>query len=174
MRFIFYLILSFLMSITTASALSTAEEYEIKAAYLFNLGNFVRWNDNVLQESIDICILGQDPFGVNIDLIAKKQRTIQDRPINIKRLTQVSVAQSCAILFIGDSEQSQFPTIFESLKGKPILTVGDSDKFIVSGGMVQFYQREGKIRLMIDPQTLEENQLKVSSHLMRIAHRIER
>jgi len=47
--------------------------------------------------------------------------------------------------------------------------VGDSDRFVIQGGMIQFYRRGSKIRLMIDLQTIRESGLKSSAHLMRIA-----
>jgi hypothetical protein len=166
----------FLMSVLQASvfALNTAEEYEVKAAYLFNLGNFVKWSDMALQNNFGICLLGKNPFGSNLELIANKDRKLQNRPVVLKNITSLADSKECAILFLSSSEQSNLTTLFNELKGKPILTVGDSEQFVVSGGMIQFYQREGKIRLMIDPQTLEESGLKASSQLMKIAQRVER
>lgn len=174
MQLIIYIMFLIGVLQTFAFELNAAEEYEIKAAYLFNLGNFIKWPDRVLQNNIDICILGENPFGSNLELIAKKERKLQNKPVVLKNIISIADSKECAILFISASEQSNLTTLFDKLKGKPILTVGDSERFVLIGGMIQFYQREGKIRLMIDPQTLEENGLKANSQLMRIAQRVER
>ena len=45
-------------------------EYQVKAAYLANFGRFVEWPANVAvakSESFTICVLGQDPFGADLD-----------------------------------------------------------------------------------------------------------
>ncbi len=150
-------------------ALDAAEEYEIKAAYLFNLGNFVKWPDKAIQEMVGVCILGEDPFGSNLDLIAKKERKLQNKTVIVKRISAVTDIQQCAILFVSNSEKVRLAAVLSEIKEKPILTVSDMDDFVVSGGMIQFYRRDGKIRLMIDPQTLDESHLKANSQLMKIA-----
>lgn len=170
-QFFIHVILLIGMYQGTAAALETAEEYEIKAAYLFNLGNFVKWPEPFLPNNLEICLLGEDPFGSNLELVAKKERKIQNKPVLVRRLNSLMELGECAILFISSSEQANLTTLLNKLKGKPILTVGDSEQFVALGGMVQFYQREGKIRLMVDPQTFEEHNLKPSSQLMRIAQR---
>lgn len=174
MRLMMYVMFLIGMQQGTAFAFNAAEEYEIKAAYLFNLGNFVKWPEHLLQNNLEICILGQDPFGSNLELIAKKERKLQNKTVLIKRLNSLTELKECAILFISSSEKANLATLLNELKGKSVLTVGDSEQFVASGGMIQFYQREGKIRLMIDPQTFEENNLKPNSQLMRIAQRVEK
>jgi len=157
-------------------ALDAAEEYEIKTVYLFNLGGFMHWPENMLANAkhFEICVLGQNPFGDNLSFVVGKQKTIQSKPVTIRHFEAAEQADGCHILFISDSEQLRLEAIFNALRGKPILLVGNSERFVVQGGMIQFYPRDGKIRLMLDPQTIEEAGLKASAHLMRIARLIER
>ncbi len=159
----------------SAWAVDAAEEYEIKAVYLFNLGSFMHWPEGFLTNSnnFEICVLGQDPFGVNLDFVVKTEKIIRSKPVVARRLNGVEQADGCHILFISDSEQLRLTEIFNALRGKPILLVGDSERFVVQGGMVQFYPRDGKIRLMLDPETIGEAGLKASAHLMRIAKLIQ-
>lgn len=173
MRLIIYIMFLIGMPQGFALAFSSANEYEIKAAYLFNLGNFIKWPEHVLQNNLEICILGENPFGSNLELIAKKERKLQNKSVAIRGLSSLEELKGCAILFISASEQPNLTTVFNELKGKPVLTVGDIEQFVTGGGMIQFYQREGKIRLMINPQILENNNLKANSQLMRIAQRVE-
>src|SRR4026209_783554 len=54
-------------------------EYEVKAAYLYNFARFVEWPDNVGQDPngpLVIAILGRDPFGREID------RYIEGKTVN--------------------------------------------------------------------------------------------
>jgi hypothetical protein len=158
-----------------ALALDAAKEYEIKAAFLFNLGAFVTWParsfDNA-DSPFHICVLGNDPFGERLDVITAGQK-ISAHPVKILRVSDTVQAQSCEILFISDSEQLRVQAIFDNLQGRPVLTVGDMDNFVIRGGMVQFYPRNNKIRLMLDPETFSEAGLKPSAHLMRISKRVK-
>lgn len=173
MRF-FFIIMALTLPPHCALALTAAEEYEIKAVYLFNLGNFVKWKENVLTKNFEICVFGADPFGVNLEYIVEKEQQIQKYDVVIKQLSSLEGILSCQVLFMSRAAQSQFTTVFAALKNKPILTVSDADNFVTQGGMVQFYALEGKIRLMLDPQTIEDSGLKASSQLMKIAQIIKK
>ncbi len=176
MRDLFYtIVLTLSLVQVSAFALESAKEYEIKAVYLFNLGSFVRWTPDSLQagKTFQICIVGQDPFGADLDYVVKTQKEVQEHPVVVKRLADLTQFTGCHILFVNSSEQLQLPSILAKVKNKPILTVGDSEYFVAQGGMVQFYQNDGKIRLMLDPQTIRESGLKASAQLMQIALRVD-
>ncbi|MCK5878073.1 MAG: YfiR family protein, partial [Candidatus Marithrix sp.] len=50
----------------------------------------------------------------------------------------------------------------------------DSTSFVIQGGMIQFYERDNKIRLLMDPETIDETGIKVSANLMRVVKVIEK
>jgi len=157
-----------------AGAINAAEEYEIKAVYLFNLGRFVYWPDTILPDGAPfrVCVLGQDPFGQLLDFVVDEVKAIQQHPVQVRRLNKAEHSQGCHILFISGSEELQLSYIFEQLRNKPILLVSDMQRFVTQGGMVQFYQRGTKIRLMLDPDSFRSASLKPSAQLMRIATQV--
>jgi len=174
MRFLFIIIALLILPPHVAFALTAAGEYEVKAVYLFNLGNFVKWKEDVLTKNFEICLFGADPFGVNLDYVVEKEKQIQSYNVVIKQLSGLEGILNCQVLFMSRSAQPQFITVFAAIKNKPVLTVSDADNFVTQGGMVQFYSLEGKIRLMLDPETIEDSGLKASSQLMKIARIIEK
>ncbi|MEZ5673590.1 MAG: YfiR family protein [Thiotrichaceae bacterium] len=155
-----------------AYAYSAAEEYEIKAAFLYNLGSYLRFpssrlSDDDTSQPFHICILGRDPFQQNIDTAAENEQ-IQGHPTVIKRLQRVQDAGNCHILFISDSERSRFKAILQALHQLPILTVGDTDDFIDQGGMLKFYSDNNKIRLALDLGKIRAADIKPSANLLKI------
>ena len=168
-------IILFLGFHTLTYALDTAKEYEIKAVYLLNLGNFIKWTPDSLQseKTFQICVVGHDPFGADLDFVVQTQKEVQGYQVVIRRLSSSAPLTACHILFMSHSEQLHWSNIFAKVKHKPVLTVGDGDNFIIEGGMIQFYNKDGKIRLMLDPQTIRESGLKASAQLMQLALRIE-
>ena len=156
-------------------AIDTAEEYEIKAVYLFNLGQFVYWPDTILPDgaTFRVCILGRDPFGRLLDFVVDEVKVIQQHPIQVRRINNTKQSKGCHILFISSSEERRLPYIFEQLRNEPILLVSDIERFVTQGGMVQFYQLDTKIRLMLDPDSFSNARLKPSAQLMRIAKNIK-
>jgi hypothetical protein len=60
------------------------------------------------------------------------------------------------------------------VRGKPVVTVGDTPNFIADGGMIQFFPRDDKIRLMLVPEAFDEAGLKPGANLMRIAQLVRK
>lgn len=158
---------------TLVYALSAAEEYEIKAAFLYNLGSFLYFPANSLPDTdinqpFYICILGSDPFKENIDVVVQDQ-TVNNHPVKVERLQQAQQATHCHVLYISESEELQVKSILQLLDKLPILTVSDITDFIEQGGMLKFYQDNNKVKLALDSERITAVALKPSAHLLRVA-----
>jgi hypothetical protein len=146
-------------------------EYQVKATFLLNFSKFVTYPEESFSDSaseIRICLLGDDPFQGSLDTLVKGEK-IRERSIKINYIRDVEKTSECHTLFISASEQKQMVNIIAYLKNKPILTVSDIENFVTRGGMIQFYILDNNIRFFIDPVTISEAKLKVSSRLLQVA-----
>lgn len=146
-------------------------EYQLKAAFLFNFAKFVEWPTQAFANDTApfvIGILGDNPFaGDLVSTVAGKK--INEHPITIQKLENAADTTKCHILFIGSSEKNRLPEIIEKLKGSAVLTVGDMERFIESGGIINFVQEASKIRFQINDGTAKAINLKISSKLLSLA-----
>jgi hypothetical protein len=145
-----------------------SSEYQLKAVFLFNFAQFVEWPPDAFDEaasSLNICVAGNDPFGPELEAVMQGER-IGGRPLAIERLTNVDAAPSCHLLYVNQPEQQLRETL-QKLKGRPVLTVGETQEFTNSGGMIRFNMDGKKIRLVINPKAADEAQLRLSSKLLR-------
>lgn len=168
-------LLSFL-PLTPLYAIDAAQEYDIKAAFLVNLGSFVHWPDTAFtsdNSAFNVCTLGKDSFSGALEFLIKTNTHIKKRPIQVQHFNAVQETSSCHVLFIDKSKQLDLNAIFQQLKSKPILQVSDLDNFVIKGGMVQFFRRGSKVRLMLDPEAFSEANLRPSAHLMRVAKMVK-
>jgi len=140
-------------------------EYKIKAGYLYNFTKFVTWSE-VNSETFNLCILGSDPFGELIDPI--EQRSAFARPIKVFRfdsLRDIDKEPHCHILFVSSSiKDTRAVRDFNNT-----LVVGESGEFIEQGGMIGFVNKQGKIKLQINLQTINQSGLKISAKLLEVA-----
>lgn len=145
-------------------------ESEVKAAYLLNFGRFLRHTNPPapLRPSFDICILGQDPIGRSIDDIAANE-TINNLPVRVRRLPDVTDAKACAIVFISASEGEALREDMALLAGSDALTVGDAPGFLDHGGMIQFLLIENHVRFSVNLNAVNRAHLVLSSELLRVA-----
>lgn len=155
--------------IPEASAQPKPTEYQVKAAYLYNFGKFVRWpSDLASQSTFGICILGQDPFGDSLDSLVRDEK-INGHPIAVTRIASVQQSAGCRIIYISDSEARRLPSILAALAQAPVLTVGDSSDFVEKGGMIQFLRDGERIRFAVNLHSAAPVNLSFSSELLKVA-----
>jgi hypothetical protein len=150
---------------------SPPTEYQIKAAFLFNFAKFIQWPPAAFAAAtspIVIGILGENPFHEDLARMIR-HKTIDGRPLALKELGSAAEAAHCHILFISASEKGRLPEILKGLKGTSVLTVGETDHFIESGGIINFVLKENKIRFQINHEEATKAGLKISSKLMSLA-----
>ncbi len=170
-RFIFIFVLA-----TVLPVFGQVSEYAVKAAYLLNFVWFVNWPEKVYDDedgAIEIGILGDDPFGDTLDNMAKG-KVINGHSIIIRRFENFDEGQAeklrkCHLLFICYSEKNSLPGILRILKGAPVLTVSEIEKFPLLGGMILFDQEGQRITLAINPKAAQKAKLEISSKLLQVS-----
>jgi hypothetical protein len=151
-------------------AQDSAEEYAVKAAFLYNFARFTDWPTDCFPEEdspIVVCIFGRDPFGDTIEFLQKK--TIHGRPVVLKREERLASLEVCHILFVSSSKRDQLDEIVGKTAGWSVLTVSDMEEFAHKGGGVGFVHKDNKIRFEVNPETTKKAGLRLSSKLLRLA-----
>ncbi|MBT8341066.1 MAG: YfiR family protein [Desulfatitalea sp.] len=143
-------------------------EYRVKAAFVYNFAKFVEWPTGALPPApFVIGILGQDPFGMEIEVLDGK--TLRNRDLVVIRSDTVEELMNSDVLFISASMKGRLTQVMERLNHRPVLTVSDSPGFAQGGVMINLYTQANKIRFEINPRIAERAGLKISSHLLRLA-----
>lgn len=170
-----------ILLLTVASTLQASadnpslDEYQVKAAFLFNFAKFVDWPANAPNSSKDavvLCILGRNPFGEALDGLRGKM--IGPKKFEIREVTKVDQARMCHILFIAASERKRTASVLDQLKGDGILTVGETDDFLEDGGIVAFRLSQDRVRFEIDSKAAEHARLSISSKLLSLGVRAKK
>ncbi|MPZ45234.1 MAG: DUF4154 domain-containing protein [Betaproteobacteria bacterium] len=148
-------------------------EHEVKAAFLYNFGKYVRWPKSAPAPDTPfvIALLGADPFGAALDEIVRGNR-IDDRPVTVKRVSKVSELGACEVLFIGASEDARLEKILAELPKAPILTVGDMPRFVERGGMIGLVAANRRVQFEVNADAAERAGLVLGSQLLRLARAV--
>lgn len=157
-------------STMSAQAVSS-NEYTVKAAFLFHFARFVEWPSEAFGQPdgpLVYCTIGEDPFQGALDA-SLKDKTLGPHVIQVRHLKQIQDAQNCHLVFVGAEDKKQVATVLAFLKGDPILTVGESERFVQEGGMIGFCVEENKIRFEINLEAAERARLRISSRLLALA-----
>lgn len=149
---------------------ASAQEYQVKAAFLYNFAKFVDWPGEPAGTSapLVITVFGKDPFGPALENIVLG-RTVNGRRLVIRRTSRLEELLPCHILFISSSEKRRLAEILQALRGTSVLTVGDMEEFLQLGGSVRFFVEENKVRFGINLEAARRTELKISSKLLSLA-----
>ena len=149
----------------------TASEYQLKAAVLFNIAKFVEWpegDSGEIDETMDICVLGNDPFGPALAPVIGK--TIRSRSVLVHRLLEIpKPPEKCEIMFIAGSEANRLSGLIRLLESSPVLTISDMDQFAERGGMVNLGISDNKINFKINPDAVSRSGLVINPQLLALA-----
>jgi hypothetical protein len=148
-------------------------EYRVKAAFLLNFTKFIEWPASAFgnaESSIAICVLGPNPFGSSLDEIVKDE-VVSGRKVTVQYIRDAPAPQSCQMVFSGDADKES-----KILPGAEpgVLTVGEGESFIRSGGMIAFVIENNRVRFEINQTSAERAGLKLSSKLLSVAKSVER
>jgi hypothetical protein len=149
-----------------------ATDAQIKAAYLYNFGKFVRWQPAASSsESFDICVLGKNPFGSALTTTVSGEK-IDGKTIVVKYVSNTSDAARCRILFIGSSEEGRLKSVLATARQWNLLTVSDIHGFAQRGGMIELMNQEDRVRFAVNVTATSEAGLSVSSELLKVATKV--
>ena len=167
--------LSLMLLLGTAGAWATATrpealEIAVKATFLPKFASYVNWPPTALgapASPVELCVIGRDPFGPNLDEAVAHQR-VDLHPITVRRLENTENAEHCHIAFIGGSAKQGTAAMLAAFRGQPVLTVTDA-RLGPERGMVHFALKEGRVRFHIDDAMAARSNLAISARLLSLA-----
>jgi hypothetical protein len=154
-------------ALACAPAAAQPSDLAVKAAFLTKFPAYVIWPRPPAGGTLNLCLIGADPFGGLIDAAARGQQ-VDGRPIAVRRLSGTEGADSCHVAFVQGPSDARTAQMLQALRGKPVLTVTDS-RAGGTRGMIFFVVDGGRVRFHIDQAAAQQSGLGLSSRLLAIA-----
>jgi len=146
-------------------------EYQVKAAYLFNFGQFVEWPAGSYASAsapFVIGIVGDDPFGSVLDDVVRGE-AVAGHPLLVRRFNDTDDVSACNILFIARSETALLERTLQAVRGRNVLTVTDAAGDESRDAIIVLKTENKRIRMRINLAAARANNLVISSKLLRPA-----
>lgn len=160
----------------TAEAAEDAATLEdrVKAAYLYKFAGFVEWPAKSFvrpDTPVTIGVIGAEPMVVELNQ-AVVGRTVNDRPIAVKRLKAGESLAGIHVLFIGKAESGRLNQLAQAAQSRSILTVTDSEGALAQGSVINFVVADRRVRFEVALDSAEKSGLKLSSRLLAVAQQV--
>jgi hypothetical protein len=157
-------------SLAYAKEDSGPEEYQIKAAFIFEFAKFVEWPPAALPKPsspLIVGVLGENPFHDALEKTIKCKK-VDEHPVIFMQFRTATDANNCHILFISRSEKARLPQILKQLNGRNVLTVSEMPGFTKAGGIINFVVNGTNQGFQINNDAANRAGLKISSKLLRM------
>jgi hypothetical protein len=171
-----FIVWSFLTAANLPAQHPNPNEYQVKAAYLYNFARFVKWPTGIATAKADsfaVCVIGQDPFGSTLDSTLAGE-ALDGKPVVVRRIARPQDSQDCRILFVSSTEEHHLKEILAAIDQSAVLTVSDIPGFSRRGGIIQFVVEGDRVRFEINLATAESARLVLSSELLKVASTVRR
>lgn len=152
-----------------------AAERSIKAAYLCKFAGYVEWPDAAPGAGTPLLIgvLGSAPMADELARITNG-RTINERPVQVRRLGPDDPLDGLHVLFVGDPDRAKLDDLLLPARKLPILTVTESAGALSEGSIINFTIDRERVRFEVSLPAAERSRLKLSSRLLAVAQRVQR
>lgn len=152
-------------------SLDRVKEYQVKALFLYNFANFVKWPEEAFANKnspLKMCLYGTVPFGEFLDVV--NGTLIRDRTLLVLRTTEYDdIKSGCHILFVGIDEKERMEEFLHNLNHLFVLSVGNKEGFTEQGGIVNIHRTKDNAKFEINLAKAISSGLLISSDLLGIA-----
>lgn len=159
--------------VVASQEMAPANPNQVKAAFLRNFAHYVSWPSDAFTNSRTpwhVCVLGPDPFGDILET-SLEGRTEQGRSFEVFRAERLEQLPPCQIVFLGYKEDARRRAALDSLKSKPVLTVGDAPDFLREGGTIRF-EVDDRVRLSINLDQARVSALNIQTRMLEVSSEV--
>lgn len=150
------------------------DEYRVKSALICSFARFAQWpaapagrDTSILR----VMVLG-DP-DVQQALKAIDGQAVGSRRIRIEELPRTNDPAGADILFVAETERDRWSKVQLATADAPVLTIGEMNGFLESGGIINLVRAEKKIRFYVNLDHARTAGVALSSRILNLASGVE-
>ena len=150
-------------------------EMRLKAAVLTKLPQFVDWPPAALagRAQMTVCVVTPDPYGADLPELLGDE-TLNGRPLVARIVAREDDVAACQVLYVPAGALASHGAVLAAAAARPVLTVGDDERFLDAGGIVQLRMVGGRVRFDVDAGAAQRVGLRISSQLLQLALNVRR
>ncbi len=151
-------------------AQTDADEYDIRAAMLFNITRFVEWpasKVNAQHPQIVVCIAGSDPIGPSFDHFLESQNN--GKPIKVRHLNSIDSSDFCHVLYVSLHEQKNLKKLAPELAKNSVLVISERQNANSPDQTIGLPTIDEHVHIEVNLGAAKRAGITISSKLLRLA-----
>ena len=147
------------------------QDQNVKAAFVFNFVRFTEWPAQRFAQRntpLSLCVWTPDAR-LSESMRALASRSVDERPVRVTEVDRPDELAQCHALFIADTTlRTSAAAWLRRAESLDVLTMGDSDHFAASGGMIGLVSDGPRMRFDINDKAVKRSSLKLASQLYQL------
>lgn len=162
------ILLSIFCMVLFSSAYAQKEKYQ--SLFIYNFTKYIKWPDAYNGDKFVIGVFGDSEIYNSLSAMANsKKKTATGKNIEIKKFSSTSDINDCNILFVSQNVAGDLGQIDSNTASEPVLIITDSPGLATQGAVINFIEKDGKIKFELNESKASDRGLIVSGSLTSLA-----
>jgi hypothetical protein len=153
-----------------------SKEYQLKAVFVSNFTKFIEWTPNSFSDDtapIVIGVFADSRYTRELEK-AVKNRKVNGRSIVVNEMRSIEQARGFQMLVFDAAPDARMKETLQALKDAPVLSIGESEAFAESDGILNFVREGDKLRFEINLDAAQRSGLKISAQFLKLAKKVRK
>lgn len=150
------------------------DEYRVKSALICSFARFAQWPPapaGVDTSVVRVMVLGD--ADVQQALRAIDGQLVGTRRLRVEELPRSNDPAGAQILFVAETERDRWSKVQLATVNAPVLTIGEMNGFLESGGIINLVRAEKKIRFYVNLDHARAAGVGLSSRILNLASGVD-
>lgn len=162
------ILLSIFCMVLFSSSYAQKEKYQ--SLFIYNFTKYIKWPDSYNSDKFVIGVIGNSEIYSALSAMAtSKKKTAAGKDIEVKKFNALGEIEDCNILFVSQDIAGSLGQIDNSTSSKPVLIITDSPGLATQGSVINFIEKDGKIKFELNESKASSRGLIVSGSLTSLA-----
>lgn len=155
-----------------AWAADRVDEYEVKAAVIYNLLLFVRWPSQAAPPSrFRFCVLGDG--ALTTALRRHERKSVDGQALEIHRVGAApEELDSCVAVMVEEGSPGVLTRLGVLARNRPLLVIAEGQGAVERGAMIGLHTDGGRVTFDINHGMMKKSGLAPSSKILRLARTV--
>ncbi len=151
-----------------ASTSLMAQDKKFHSVFIYNFTKYIEWPSNYSNGEFIIGVLGKSDITANLEQMATI-KTVGNQKMVVKVFNSVDQIGKCNMLFIPATQSDQIDNVKSRLLNSATLIISEKNGLGKRGSGINFIVENGRWRFELNRSVVENQNLKVSSELDKLA-----
>lgn len=146
-----------------------AQKAKYQSIFIYNFSKYIKWPEDFNNGKFVIGVLGQTELSKDLKTMAAQKKETNGLDIEVVEFSSLDDISDCNLIFLTQKFCNQIDAINSKLTGKPTLIVTDKKGMAKGGAVINFVEKDGKIKFELNRSAADKLGLVISGSLTSLA-----